>query len=102
MKFFTQDDARGIAKKLGGTIEKRKRHDWAVIRYQGQVVAQYGIRRSSREADHAHIPKQLHISKDTARGLADCPVSKAEYFDAMRAIGKIPRGEEDSPCLPHS
>ncbi len=102
MKIFTQADARKIAKKLGATIEKGSRHDKVKVKYQGRVVGFYGIRRSSREIDHAHITKQLHISRAAARGLADCPVSKAEYFDMMRAIGKIPRGEEDSPCLPHS
>ena len=95
MKSLTQDDAYTIAHKLGATIEKRRRHDWAIVEYMGRVVAQYGIRRASREKNHDHIPEQLKISRSEARGLADCPFSKDDYFTSLCSRGKIPMEGEN-------
>ena len=89
MKPFTRDDAYDIALKLGARIEKRTNHDWVIVEYGGRVVAQYGIRRASREASHLHIPPQLYISPHNTRKLADCEFSKEWYFSSLQEQGRL-------------
>ena len=78
---------------IGAKIENKSRHDWVTIRYNGQFVASYGIRRANSEKNHNHIYKQLHISLGTAKSLAKCRVSKDEYFTSLCEQGKIPQEE---------
>ena len=81
---FTQEHARKIVKKLKGKIEPHKRHDQAVIRHDGHIVAQYGIRRASKEVPHDYLPEQLGISPHQTSRLASCTLDKDQYFNLLR------------------
>ena len=59
MAMFNQDDAWAIAEKLEAKIESGRAHELAVFRYQGKRIADFGIRRASREKGHDYIPKEL-------------------------------------------
>ena len=75
---FTQKEAEKIAEKLGADF-KEKRHLVALIRYKGKIVAQYGIRRSSKAVGHDYIP------------LVDIPVvSKREEIRTFFIPGPLP------------
>ena len=87
MKPFTQNDARKIADKLGATMENRSKHDFAVVKHNGKIIAKYGITRASKEKNHGHIPGQLGISSSEVRKLADCSISKAGYFSLRERNG---------------
>lgn len=90
---FTQQDARAIAKKLGAEVQTKKKHDMAVVRYHGRIVAHYGIRRASREVGHDHIPHQLYISRQQALVLAQCSRDRDGYFAVLREQGLLPEEE---------
>ncbi len=85
---FTQDDARRIAKKLGAKIEHR-RHDLAVFSYEGKRIAQFGIRRASKEVGHGHLPEELFISPHQCSDLRNCPLSLEGYVAILRSKKKI-------------
>ena len=90
MKTFTQVEAEAIAKKLEADIAKGSKHLFAIIRYQGQIIARYGIRRASKSVPHDYIPAQLFISPHQALDLARCPLSKERFWEILRAKGKLP------------
>ena len=82
---FTQKEANAIARKLEAEVkDKGGNHAKAIIRYQGRIIATYGIRRSSKSVGHNHIPKQLFISPHQAFDLARCPLERDEYFEKDR------------------
>ena len=87
---LTQEHARAIAKKLKADIELKGRHEQAVVRYNGSIVARYGIRRSSKAVGHNYIPEQLYVSPRQARQLAQCSLDKDNYFTLLRDKGKLP------------
>lgn len=92
--FFSKRDARKIANKLDADVEKtRSKHEFVKIRYDGKVVASYGISRNSRDKGHDYIPRQLHISNTQAKGLSDCTFSKEDFFDVLREKGFITEPE---------
>lgn len=84
---LTQDDARRIADKLEAEIQPRRRHDLAVFRYKGKVVAQFGIRRASKAVGHDYIPKELHVSAKQCRELRDCPLTVEGYVEMLVSKG---------------
>lgn len=90
MKDFTQVEAEAIARKLGAPIEKGSKHDQAIIRYQGQIIARYGIQRASKAKSHNYIPGQLFISPRQALDLARCPLSREQFWEILRTKGKLP------------
>ena len=81
---LTQHDARAIATKLKAEIQKNRKHDQAIVRYDGRIVARYGIRRASQEVGHGYIPGQLHISRQQALALAQCSLDRDGYFALLR------------------
>lgn len=86
MKSFTQSDALIIANKLDATIDtKRKAHDRAIVYCDGVRVAEFGIRRGSRELGHGHLPRNLDLSRKQTVELARCQLSKDDYFAIWRA-----------------
>ncbi len=87
---FTQREARAIAAKLNAEIKTRRRHDQAVIRYGGLIIATYGIRRGSQAVGHDYIPRQLYVSRQQALDLAQCPLDKNGYFAILREQGRLP------------
>ena len=84
-----QDDAQKIAKKLGADVRQGRKHEIAIIKHQGKYVGQFGISRGSRSKGHMHIQRQLHVSAQQAKALADCPMSAQEYFDLLREKGLL-------------
>jgi hypothetical protein len=69
---LTKDHAEAIARKLRAVMVQGRKHDIAAIKYNGQTVAQFGIRRGSRrDQGHDYIPSQIHV---TRQGSATCPV----------------------------
>ena len=91
---FTRHEARAIATKLGAEVQTHhKKHDKAIIRYDGSIVAHYGIRRASREVGHDYIPRQLHVSRQQALALVQCSLDRDSYFAILRGQGLLP--EED-------
>lgn len=78
-----------IAEKLQAELHRGKKHDIAVVKWESVVVAQFGVRRD-RRSSHPYIPQQLFISERRARELASCVMSRQQYFDMLKADGKLP------------
>ena len=79
-----------IAKKLDADIKGGKKHDRAVIRWEGIIVTTFGINRS-RKSGHGHIPGQLFISQTEALNLASCAITKDNYFEIIAEKDKLPQ-----------
>lgn len=90
MRHLTAVEAEQIATKLDAEIDDRRRHAVVLIRWQGKIIATYGIRRGSRETGHDYIPRQIFLTLRETVNLARCPLSKEEYFNLLRARGKLP------------
>jgi hypothetical protein len=86
---FNSRDARAIAKKLQASLKNGRDHELARIYYDGKLVAQFGIRRSSKDVGHDFIPGQIHVTRNQARLLADCPMSFEEWVSVMKGRGLI-------------
>ena len=86
---LTQDGARRIAAKLNAEMQSGRKHDLAVFRYKGKVVAQFGIRRASKAAGHGYIPRQLHVNAKQCRELRDCPLTFEGYVEILVSKGLI-------------
>jgi hypothetical protein len=86
---FTQEDARAIARKIDAVIEPGRRHDIAVFRHEGKRIAQFGIRRGSKEQGHDYIPRQLHLTQKQCLDLCACPLSLGDYVALLRAKNLI-------------
>jgi hypothetical protein len=88
---FTQTDCRKIAKKLYAKIAtKRSAHDMVEITYEGILIAQFGIRRASKEVGHGRLPNDLHLSQKQCKELAQCPMTKDKYFSILKEKGHLP------------
>ena len=80
---FTQDDAQAIAEKLHADITPGRDHALAVFRYQGKYIAQFGIRRASREKGHDYIPKQIFLSPRQCRQFRQCTLTLEAYVELL-------------------
>ena len=89
---MTQNHAKKIAKKLGATIGEGRRHRKVEVKYQGKIVAWFNIRRSSHENRHDFIAGQLHVQYSDAMKLADCSMSKEDYFNVLHNKGILNEG----------
>lgn len=92
-RIITKEHALNIASKLKAKRidEKKQRpHDLYAV-YDGEVlVTTFSVRRgSNKEAGHDHIPRQLFVGPKAARDLAQCPMSRDDWFRAIREMGKI-------------
>ena len=81
---LTQRHAQEIADKLSASISPGTRHDLVVVRCEDKVVGSYGIQRGSKESEHNYIPKQIGVTARQAQDLANCPMSKEEYWALMK------------------
>jgi hypothetical protein len=87
---FTQTDCRRIARKLGARIlTGRRAHDRVEVIHDGKLVAHFGIRRASREVGHGHLPGDLFITPRQCRLLAQCPLSRDDYFAILKEKGRV-------------
>jgi len=81
---LTQTDAEAIAKKLLCTYDEAKAHKYAEVFEAGRLIARFGIRRTSKEKPHGHIPRDLHITQKQCWDLRRCPLSREEYVNLLR------------------
>lgn len=89
MRTLTSREAEQIASKLEAEVKEGRGHARALIRWQGRIVASYGIRRGSRETSHDYIPKQMFLTFRETLDLARCPLTKEGYFEILRQKGKL-------------
>ena len=92
MAAITKELALKIAKKLGAKIDRSagKAHDLAMVYHDGDLVAQFGIRRGSRkDAGHGHIPRDLRIRPREARLLAQCPLTREGWLAILAEKGLL-------------
>jgi hypothetical protein len=87
---LTKDHATAIARKLRAVMISGRKHDIATIKYDGLTVAQFGIRRGSRrDQSHDYIPSQIHVTRQQATLLAQCPMSFEQWVAIMKEKGRI-------------
>jgi hypothetical protein len=86
---LTQSDAEEIGKKLLCTFLEAKAHRYAEVYEEGRLIAKFGIRRSSKEKSHGHIPSELHITQKQCWDLRRCPLSREEYINLLREKGLV-------------
>lgn len=79
-----------IARKLIAERVEGRGHARVYVKWNGSVVASYGIRRGSRELPHDYISRQIFVTIRQALDLARCPMSRDEYFDVLRMHGHLP------------
>jgi len=91
MPEITKELALKIAKKLNAEIVIREgAHDIALVRHEGKLVAQFGIRRGSKkDAGHDHVPEQIFLRPRQARLLGQCPLSREEWVRILTDKGMI-------------
>ena len=81
---ITKELALKIVKKLKATNESdpSDEHDLYTV-YDGRnvLVASFGVRRSSqKDKGHDHIPRELQVGPNLAKGLGNCPKSRNDYL----------------------
>ena len=87
---LTKDHAEAIARKLKAVMVPGRKHDIAAIKFNGKTIAQFGIRRGSRrDQSHDYIPGQIHVTRQQAALLAQCPMSFEEWIAVMRQKGHV-------------
>jgi hypothetical protein len=87
---LTKDHAEAIASKLEANLITGRKHDIAAVKYNGKTIAQFGIGRGSRrDRGHDYIPRQIHVTRQQATLLAQCPMSFEEWIAVMRQKGHI-------------
>lgn len=88
--YLTQKHAEKIAEKLSATVTPGRKHARVRIEREGQYLGSYGIRRGSKDENHDYIPGQIGVSMRQALDLANCPMSREEYFRLMEAETEAP------------
>jgi hypothetical protein len=86
---ITKELAMKIVKKLKANDESDRGavHSLYTV-YDGQnmLVASFGIRRASeKDKGHDHIPRELQVGPNFAKGLANCPKSRNDYLRKINA-----------------
>ena len=84
-------EAYKIARKLDAEINvSGAKHDRAKIYRGDTLIAQYRISRGHRTG-HGHVPEQLYINVSKALAIANCSISREEYFDLLdHGAGSLP------------
>jgi hypothetical protein len=87
---LTKDHAEAIARKLNAVMIPGRKHELAAVKFDGKTIVQFGIRRGSRRNQgHDYIPGQIHVTRQQAMLLAQCPMSFEEWIIVMRQKGYI-------------
>jgi hypothetical protein len=77
-------EAKIIAKKLSTKADiKQGRHIRATIRYDNEVIGQFGWR-NDKTASNGHIPNELKISLHDTLEIARCNIDKSGYIELLR------------------
>lgn len=85
-RVITKELAEKIAVKLGAVYCDTGAHKMAFIYHEGKLVASFGIRRgSNKEQGHDHVPGEVNLSTGKAKRLGQCPMSKEQWIEEMRA-----------------
>ncbi|MBZ5664850.1 MAG: hypothetical protein LAO30_09630 [Acidobacteriia bacterium] len=90
---ITKEIALKICKKLEGREISKKNavHDVWGIFFNGQLIAQFGIRRgSNKEAGHDHVPRSLNINAGFAKQIGTCTKYRDDYLAHLRERGLLP------------
>ena len=91
-RIITKELAEKIVTKLGGIkTSQGGAHDIYAI-YHGKIlITSIGIRRGSeKDKGHDHIPRQIFVGPNFAKGLAQCSKTQSHWVEEMRSKGKIP------------
>jgi len=89
---ITKEHAKAIVNKLRAKKApgKQKAHDLMLVIHEGRIIATISIRRGSqKDSGHDHIPRDLHVSPNFAKGLAQCPKSRADWIAEMAKQGLV-------------
>ena len=90
---INKDHANRIARMLAAEISDGGKHEIVKVYHGRELVARFNIRRaSSRDTSHSDIPAQIHVSAKQALDLANCPLSRDEWVEILRAKGLIDGG----------
>lgn len=79
---LTKQDAKKIVTKLGAATREGGKHTWAYFELDGKRY-KFAIRRGPK-SNHAHLVNDLHLSMRRVQNLADCNMSKSDYFEVLR------------------
>ncbi|GAB5513729.1 MAG: hypothetical protein Rhob2KO_14540 [Rhodopirellula baltica] len=93
---ITKQLAIKIIKKLKAVdiTQDGDAHDEYGVYHEGMLIATFGLRRGSRPGSgHDHIPRELGVGPNFAKGLANCPKSRDQY---LVEIGETPTQRNDS------
>jgi hypothetical protein len=90
-RIITKELALKILAKLNAVMVRAgKAHDDYSVEHEGVVVAITSLRRGSgKDLGHDHMPRDLHIGPSKAKLLGQCPLSRDEYIDLLRAKGLV-------------
>jgi hypothetical protein len=90
VKFFTQEDAAAVAKKLNAEcVPGARGHERVRFWHDGKLIFQFGIRRGSKELPHSFIPFSMKISQKECRLFRKCDISLEQYIEILKAKGHI-------------
>jgi hypothetical protein len=91
-RIITKEIALEIVRKLGAVKNSKKNrpHDVYTFIHRGQVVARFGIRRSSsKDQGHDYISGAMHISTTEAKTFGICGHTLQWYISEMIRKGVI-------------
>jgi hypothetical protein len=91
-------EALTIAKKLGASNETDGADQIAFVEYKGVTIITFGIRHGAKSG-HGHLVGRygdLRLNETKVLKLANCTMSKDEYFQELMRIGEIEDGTKNS------
>lgn len=92
---ITKEHAEKIAAKLDASVEPGANHDLAKIYHKGKLVAQFGIRRSSKkDVPHRYVPGQIFATKKECLNLAECRLYRDGWIEILKQKGLIAEDEK--------
>jgi hypothetical protein len=91
-RIITKELAQKIVKKLDAVrLQSGGAHDIFGVWEGGFLIASFGMRRGSeKDMGHDHIPNDLHVGPNFAKGLAQCPKSRDDWLVVMRQKRLLP------------
>ena len=82
-------DSNGVFSQQIDVVVFDRQYSPFIFRYEGQRIAQFGIRRGSKEQGHDYIPLQLHLTRKQCLDLRACPLSLDDYVRILRTKNLI-------------
>jgi len=96
-RIITKELAIKIRDKLEGRpiTTKNAVHDVYGVYHNGQLIAQFGIRRgSSKDSGHDHVQKELNVSTGFAKQLGVCTKQRDDYLRERNLLPQLPATSE--------